>query len=457
MSMQATLSMLIPDEVRLVLQRLHKAGYQAYLVGGCLRDAMLKLIPFDWDVATNAIPTSVIRMFPGAKGVGAAFGTVVLPTSGIQITTFRRDLAYKDSRHPIGVEFGDDIIVDLHRRDFTINAMAWDVTCDRLIDPTGGAADLQARLIRAVGDPEQRFSEDALRLMRMVRFAAKYDMDIAEQTWQAAEASALLINKLSKERVGTEFLRILEAVDAGRGLWILHELGMLVQILPELAGGERLRQGKSNAPTLLDHLIQAAAECPAAPLVRLAALLHDVGKMTTRTLTDTGRVMFPKHEEYSAQLAAQALQRLRFDGASIAYVQSLIRHHMWSGPLQIATMRRWLAKYGENWVHDLIMLWQADYQASGGSGNPLWLATVVENWQRLIIEEGAMKPSSLAINGNQIMTHLGIGPGPVVGQVLASLYEYILVDPQRNTLPVLLTEAKRIFQEQGDGRSVLND
>lgn len=445
---QAALNIPVPAEVCAVLQRLHSAGYQAYLVGGCLRDALLGETPTDWDVATDALPTSVMRLFPGAKGVGAAFGTVVIPPSNMQVTTFRCDLAYEDGRHPVGVEFGNDVTVDLYRRDFTINAMAWDINTGLLIDPTGGANDLQERLVRAVGDAEQRFSEDALRLLRMVRFAVKYDMDIAEETWRAAESAASLINKLSRERVGVELMRILETADVGRGLWILHELGMLVLILPELTGTERLRQGKSGAPTLLDHSIQAAACCQAASLVRLAALLHDVGKMSTRTVTTTGRVMFPKHGEHSAQLAAQALRRLRLDRASIEYVQTLIRHHMWSGSLQLATMRRWLARYGENWVGDLMKLWQADYWASGGSGQPPWLATVAENWQRLINEEGTLTQSRLAVNGDHIMAYLEIEPGPIVGRLLTGLYDYVLEDPQRNTVSVLLTEAKRLFQQE---------
>lgn len=442
-----------PSGVQQVALRLHKAGYQAFYVGGCVRDTLLSREPADWDVATDALPADVQRLFPSSIAVGAAFGTIVVPTleGHVEVTTFRRDLPYEDGRHPLGVVYATDMETDLLRRDFTINAMAWDPFRQVLVDPASGRADLADRILRAVGDPAQRIREDALRLLRAVRFAVCLDLDIDAETWAAMEGAAHLVDRLSRERVRDELLKVLACPDAGRGLWMMHELGILLRILPELHGTERLRQGKSGAPTLLDHLVQAVAACPPDPPVRLAALLHDVGKLNTRKVQPDGRVVFHGHEEESARLAEIALRRLRMDNLTTARVLSLIKLHMIQFPISVKSLRRFLAQYGETWIRDLFLLRRADHLASGGDATP-WIDEANAELDRLVAEEGALQLHDLAIDGHDIMRVFHLKPGPLIGRLLAGLYEIVLADPTQNQPDTLFSHVKELLAaDDGQG------
>jgi len=438
----------IPSSVLRLAKALLERGYQAYIVGGALRDLLLGLSPHDFDIATDARPDQIQAVFARSVPVGAAFGSVLVeaePGLWVDVTTFRRDLEYVDGRRPVGVKYGVSVEEDLARRDFTVNAMAWDVSSERLVDPFGGMEDLEARWIRAVGDPVRRFREDALRLLRAVRFAAVLDFDIELETWRALEVEAPGIRRLSAERVRDELFKILAASDVGRALWMMRESGLLFEALPELKGTDRLFQGKKGAPTLLDHLIQTAAHCPPDPLLRLAGLVHDLGKVKTRAIESHGRLTFHGHAEVSAEEARLLGRRLRLSNREIERLAWLVEMHMSLGPSTgTKALRRWLAQRGEDGVRDLVALCRADAWASGWEGAVAhldWIEREIEEIQR---SGEALTRDKLAINGRDVMRELGIGPGPKVGRILEELYQRVLEDPSVNTRERLVELLHRI-------------
>lgn len=447
----------VPQPVKAVVKRLAAAGHQAYLVGGCVRDALLGRDPDDYDVATSATPAEVEALFEQTAPVGAAFGTVLVLSGGMEIhvTTFRADLEYVDGRRPSAVRFSATVEEDLARRDFTVNAVAWDPLRGAWVDPFGGREDLRRRLIRAVGEPSERFREDALRMLRAVRFAATLEFDIEEETWEAIQDEAERARRLSGERVRDELMKILAAPDAGRALWMLVALGLFFIVFPELKGADRLAQAKRGAPTLLDHSIQAAALVPGPPLLRLAALLHDAGKLHTRRVADGGRVVFHGHEKAGADLCRRVMRRLRFSRAQIERAASLVEMHMAvTQPLTKKALRRWVDRFGEGWVRDLLALGRADAMASGfGDENP-HIDRLEEALAQVAAERGAFSRRHLKVDGRDVMRELGIPPGPRVGLVLEKVYDAVLEDPSLNEREKLLAVVRRLGGElEGKGAS----
>ncbi|HET7558659.1 MAG TPA: CCA tRNA nucleotidyltransferase [Limnochordia bacterium] len=436
----------VPAEVRAVVERLERAGHRAYVVGGCVRDQLLGQAAHDWDVATSALPEQVMALFAHVIPVGVEFGTVSVRDGiadgapGIETTTFRRDLPYRDGRRPEGVLFAESIEEDLARRDFTINALAWDLVRGRLIDPHDGLADLRAGVVRAVGDPRARLREDALRMLRAVRFAARFDFVLDEGTARAIEADAPRVRLLSGERVRDELLKMLAGPNPATALWMLHELGLLFEVLPELKPTEALPQAKKGHPHLLSHLIACCeAVAPGDPVLRLTALLHDVGKVETRALQPSGQVTFHGHEQVGAEIAGHICRRLRLGTAPSARVASLIGMHMVSGDeVGAKAIRRWVGRYGEDWVRDLLALRRADHIASGHRGQNPWADRMEAELGQVMAEAGALHVRDLAIGGHDVMEALGIPPGPAVGAALDWLLDAVLDDPVLNERTALL-------------------
>lgn len=430
----------IPSSVRYVSDRLLGAGYQAYLVGGCIRDLLLGRAPNDWDIATDARPDTVASLFERTYRVGAVFGTVVvLAPEPVEVTTFRKDFAYQDGRRPAYVEFASTIEEDLARRDFTMNAIAYDMRSQRVVDPFGGADDIAREMIRTVGEPEARFREDALRMLRAVRFVATLGFQVENRTRDAMEKEADRVRFLSAERIRDELLGLLVGPNVGEALWLLYDVGLLERVLPELSGADKLPQMKPGAPTLLAHLIRTTEETPPRESVRFAALFHDVGKMVTRRELPDGRVVFHGHERAGEEVVRQACRRLRMEKRFTEHVATLVHMHMVEGDVTKKAVRRWLGAYGEAWVRDLVALRRADHLASGGddaeNSFPRRLETLLEE---VLAEESAFTVRDLAIDGHDVMERAGIPPGPLVGEILNALLERVLEDPSLNDRETLL-------------------
>ncbi len=446
----------VPEAVLDLLRHLWRAGHAAYLVGGSLRDVLLGRRAADWDLATDARPDEILAVFPDATYENQ-FGTVgVRRRDGVhEITTFRSEHEYADFRRPHRVEFGERIEQDLARRDFTINALAWggEPTPDgalpepRLVDPHGGLADLAARRIRAVGDPLVRFGEDALRMVRAVRLAAVLDFEIEPATLAAIRERADLVRHLSGERVAAELTKLLAAARPSVGLRLLAETGLLERLLPELAAERGVPQAKIPGDDLWAHTLRTVDAAPAEqPIVRLAALLHDVGKPETAA---DGH--FPGHEIRGAELAASILRRLRFPRETVERVAHLVRHHMFSyeGGWSDAAVRRFVARVGRDALDELFALRRADNVGSGlpdGTG----LAELEARVAAILRGPVVLDRRDLVIDGHDLIRELGLEPGPRLGRILDALLERVVADPGLNERPTLLLLARSLVAGEGE-------
>jgi putative nucleotidyltransferase with HDIG domain len=415
------------------------------VVGGSLRDALLGRVARDWDLATAAVPERTVELFPGAVYENR-FGTVAVRRDGetYEITTFRQDHDYADFRRPHRVEFGTSLEADLARRDFTVNAMAWGATGTAvhpaLVDPFDGRADVGRRLLQAVGDPERRFEEDALRMIRAVRLAAVLDFTIEPSTLVAIKARAPLATHLSGERIAAELGWLLAAPRPSVGLRLLEETGLLPQISTELAAQPGIVQNKIEGEDLWDHTLRTVDAAIPHPVVRLAALVHDIGKPATAA---DGH--FYGHEAVGAELTRAFLDRLHEPRAVTERVSHLVRNHMfvyeqsWSD----AAVRRFIAKVSPDAIDELFALREAD---NVGSGLPR--STGLPELRARVTAELATGPildrSALAIDGNDLMAELGVPPGPGLGRVLEALLERVIEDKSLNEAPTLLLLARQL-------------
>jgi putative nucleotidyltransferase with HDIG domain len=434
---------LLPISLRHIAKTLLGDGHGAYLVGGSLRDLLLGRVPADWDLATSALPETVRRLFASTIPTGERHGTmtVLVEDDAYEVTTLREDGVYSDMRRPDRVSFTQEVGRDLGRRDFTINAMALDLASDELIDPARGQEDLERRLVRAVGDPDRRFAEDALRLLRAARFAAQLEFGIEESTRTAMSRRARLLARIAPERIQKELLLLLDAPRPSVGLATLSAAGLLTHVLPELLDGIGVTQNRFHRYDIFTHSIFT---CDAVPpghrLVRLAALLHDVAKPHTRELVD-GEGTFYGHDKLGAEMADTALRRLRFSNADRELVIGLVRHHLfqyteeWSD----AAVRRFIRRVGGERIPALFALRLADARASGCMHDqPGGLAALRARIDQVTAGGESGLPERLMIDGRDVMAALGIGPGPEVGKWLAVLWEAVIDDPSRNTRESLL-------------------
>jgi poly(A) polymerase/tRNA nucleotidyltransferase (CCA-adding enzyme) len=437
----------LPPAVAAILAGLRAAGAEAALVGGSVRDLVRGDRPADWDVATSAPPEAVAAQCPGATWENP-FGTVTVRDAaggpGIEVTTYRVEAGYRDRRRPDDVRWGQSLTDDLARRDFTINAMAWlpdDIAAGsgRLVDPYGGAADLEDGLLRAVGDPDERFAEDALRLLRAVRMATRFGLRLDPATEAAIVANAQDAAGLSGERVRDELMRILAAPPPPSPAFELMErLGLLAVLLPELAALRGVPQAKRLAGDALDHSLRTADALPAEdPVLRMAGLLHDIGKATT--LADGH---FIHHDRDGALLAEQVMARLRAPRAEITRVGRLVRHHMfaYTSDWTDAAVRRFIRRVGGDLLPDLFALREADDVASGVEEPP-------SGWRELrqrvaAVVNDPLEAQQLAISGDDLVTQLRIPPGPAIGRLLGALLEAVLDDPTLNSREQLLALAR---------------
>jgi len=442
----------IPAAVRDLLATLWEAGHAAYVVGGSLRDVVLERRPDDWDLASDARPDRLVEVFPGAAYENR-FGTVAVRRDGevFEITTFRTDHDYADFRRPHRVEFGDTIEVDLARRDFTVNAMAWGARPgDRpsLIDPFGGRADTGARVLRAVGDASTRFEEDALRMVRAVRLATTLGFEIEGGTLAGIRSRSTLVAHLSGERIAAELDKLLAAPLPSVGLRLLGDTRLLDSISPDLAAQRGVLQNKVPGEDLWDHTVRSVDAASAArPVVRLAALLHDVGKPATFA---DGH--FVGHDAVGADLAGAFLDRLRSPRAVRDRVVELVRHHMFSyeSTWSDAAVRRFIGKMatiGDGALDELLELREAD---NLGSGLPAEAGLLGELRARVAAElkaELVLDRGGLAVDGDDLIAELGLTQGPLLGRIIEGLLERVIADPALNERPTLLLLAQAALTE----------
>ena len=445
-----------PAPVLDALDRLRADGHQAYLVGGSLRDVLLGRDASELlDVATDRRPEEVMALFPRVEPIGLAHGTVLVLLEGLgfECTTFRREGAYADARHPDEVEFTRDLRGDLARRDFTVNAMAFDPRSGVLVDDHDGLADLGRRVLRTVGEPRARFHEDALRPVRAARFAATLELELDPATRAALGGVVDRARRVAVERVREELVKLMAARRPSVGLELLREAGLLELWMPELTRCHAVPQNRWHAYDVYTHSLETCDHAPATkPVVRWAALLHDLGKPDTR-VERRGDGTFYGHQGVGAVLADRLLERLRFPGAMRAAIVHLVREHMFDYRVEWsdAAVRRWVRRVGEGSVADLFDLRIADLLGNGlKTGFPAGLEPLRRRIERVLADAHVLRVADLAVDGRDVMAGLGVGPGPVVGEALEALLEEVLEQPARNTRERLLARLAELRAVRDD-------
>lgn len=437
----------LPPPVQTVIQTLQKNGYEAYVVGGSVRDILMNKQTKGWDFTTSAAPEQILELFPDSF-YDNQFGTVgiKMPDDIYEITTYRSEKGYKDHRHPDKVVWGKTLDEDLSRRDFTINAIA----CDgkELIDPYDGQKDIAGKLIRAVGIPDERFEEDSLRMMRAIRIASQLGFQIEEKTKQAIEKHAALLIEISKERVRDELLKIVTSDFPADGILLLKNTGLLEYILPEFVAAFATVQKSPKRHHLYDvgtHSIKAMEACPSKdPIVRFATLIHDIGKPQTFHKDETGLITFYNHEVAGTKLARVIVQRLRFSKKDSERILTLIRWHQFSVDERQtdSAIRRIIRRVGKENLADMLALRIGD-RLGGGAQESSWRLELFK--KRL--EDVQKQPFSikdLKVNGNDVMKILNCRPGPIVGKTLTDLFSQVEEGILANVREALLEKIKEL-------------
>ena len=452
----------LPKEVSNVLSTLSEAGFKAHVVGGCVRDLLVKKEPQDWDVATSATPEEIQKLFPESYCENKFFTVTVITKSKdpklkeIEVTTFRAEFEYADRRRPGKVEYAKDLTEDLSRRDFTMNAIALSSKAgsreSEIQDPFQGQEDLKAKLIRAVGNADERFKEDALRMMRAVRFVATLGFEIEKETKKAIQKNADLLKEISSERIRDELQKLLMGDKAMEGIETLRELGLLKHILPELEQGYGVSQNKHHIYTVWEHnllALQYAVKNNWSFEVRLASLLHDVGKPKVKRGEGIDSTFYG-HEVVGARMAQKILGRLKVSKKQGEKIAKLVRYHLFYYNVEEVTessIRRLIRNIGQENVEDLLQVRMADRIGSGvPKAEPYKLRHL-----RYIIEKVQADPISskmLKINGSEVMKMGNFSPGPKVGYLLDILLGEVLEDPKRNTKAYLNKKAKELLDKK---------
>lgn len=429
-----------------IIKTLQDKGFEAYLVGGCVRDSLLKKKPEEWDITTSAKPEEVVKLFIKVIPTGINFGTVtiLLEDGQYEVTTFRSDERYIDGRHPEKVTFTKNLEDDLSRRDFTINAIAYDPFRKKLIDKFNGRKDLKAKLIRAVGNAIERFSEDGLRPLRACRFAAKLNFKIEKETFSAISQSLDTFAKVAPERIHDEILKLLLTNKPSIGFELMQKSGLLKPILPELEEGISVSQPKPfHKYDVYYHNLYTCDNLPKdKPILRLAGLLHDIAKPRCKEIKPDhpSGMTFYNHDQVGVKLTQEIMKRLKFSNADIAYATNLIASHMFQYTKEWgdAAVRRFMRKVGKENIDALFVLRLADIKAMEKKLTCDYLHILKKRIQKVLDDDNALNVCDLAINGENVMKALNIPPGPKVGQVLSELLEKVLDEPALNQKDKLL-------------------
>ncbi|WP_437962631.1 HD domain-containing protein (plasmid) [Sorangium sp. So ce119] len=442
---------LVPEDVLGICRRLRERGKRGWIVGGCVRDLLRGQPAKDWDVATDARPDEVVAAFRKVIPTGIQHGTVTVLVRGVpyEVTTLRGDGTYTDGRRPDRVEFVDDITADLARRDFTMNAIALDPVDGHLIDPFGGRKDLDANVIRAVGDPNERFAEDGLRVLRAARFAATLEGSIEPETERAmgTARSHQTFRCVSAERVRDEWLKAMRARRPSVAFEIMRRTELLGITCPEMIESVGCEQNRWHAFDVWGHAMACLDACKPEPILRVAALMHDIGKPRTRAFSDKTRdYTFYEHERVGAEMAEPILARLRFSNDERARIVALIRHHLicYDETWTDAAVRRWLRRVSPGLAPDLYEIGVADALGKGrdASEDIASIGRLRARVEAMLAAGAALSAKDLAVNGSVLMKELGIPPSKLVGEILERLVELVTEEPEANTRERLLAAAR---------------
>jgi tRNA nucleotidyltransferase (CCA-adding enzyme) len=441
----------VPEDVLGICRRLAERGKRGWVVGGCVRDLLRGKPAKDWDIATDARPEEVTRAFSKVIPTGIQHGTVTVMVRGVpyEVTTLRGEGAYSDGRRPDAVEFVNDIVADLARRDFTFNAMAIDPIDGKLIDPFAGKTDLDAKVVRAVGVADERFAEDGLRVLRAARFAATLECAIDPDTERAmgSDRSLSTFRKVSAERVRDEWMKSMAAAAPSVAFEAMRRTGILAITCPEMMESVGCEQNKWHAFDVWGHAMACLDACRGDAALRVAALLHDVGKPRTRAFSEkTSDWTFYEHERIGAEMADPILMRLKFSNDERARIVALVRHHLicYADDWSDAAVRRWLRRVTPELAVDLYALGAADALGKGreASADIESLARLRARVDALLAAGAALSARDLALDGKVLMSELAIPPSRLIGQILEHLVERVTDEPELNERQALLAEAR---------------
>ncbi len=442
------MTILLPEQVQSIIERLQTAGYEAYAVGGCVRDSILGRVPQDWDITTSATPYEVKELFRRTIDTGIQHGTVTIMMGdcGYEVTTYRIDGEYEDNRHPKDVIFTSNLVEDLKRRDFTMNAMAYNHE-KGLVDAFGGIEDIERKIIRCVGDPRQRFDEDALRILRAVRFAAQLGYTIEEQTYEAMSEYSQALESISAERIQVELVKTLVS-DHPEYLELAYQANITRIILPELDAIMNLTQNNPHhCYDVGHHTLKSMENIPANKWLRLTMLFHDMGKAYTRTTDEQGVDHFYGHGIKSEEIARIALKRLKFDNQTISCVTKLVKFHDNRYKGEAWEIRKAMSQLGKENFRYLMEVQQADLKAQSSykqEEKMQRVENVMLQYETIIKRGDCFTIAQLALSGSDLI-EMGFPQGKQIGEALSLLLQHVLKYPEHNTKERLKEEMKALF------------
>ncbi|MBQ8879078.1 MAG: CCA tRNA nucleotidyltransferase [Lachnospiraceae bacterium] len=449
--MQNTPIIQLPEKVKYIIDTIMEAGYEAYAVGGCIRDSILGRKPDDWDITTSASPYQVKELFPRTLDTGLKHGTVtvMMDKEGFEVTTYRIDGEYEDGRHPKEVTFTSNLIEDLKRRDFTINAMAYNEK-NGLIDVFEGMEDIQRKVIRCVGSPMERFTEDALRMMRAVRFSAQLGYEIEDKTAEAIKALAPNLSKISAERIQVELVKLVTSPNPDF-LKIAYETGITAVILPEFdVCMETMQNNPHHCYSVGEHTLKAMKAVSPDKYLRLALLFHDIGKPAKKITDEKGIDHFYGHPVLSEEMTGQILHRLKFDNDTIYTVKKLVLYHDYETEQTPKSVRRAMMKIGEDIFPLLFEVKYGDIAAQSEYKREKKLEklqAVKEIYETVIKQQQCVSLKTLAVTGRDLMEQADMVPGKELGEMLKELLELVVEEPSLNEKEVLLSKARELLEK----------